>query len=557
MKKKLFFLLVLLISVACYAQKELSKDYTYTVSNPYDVVNGEKFYFSRDNQILTVKIKKDDVVIQKFNSAGEKISYIGEKEYNDFPRNFQVEDVLEFSGRYYFFYSSWDGGDVDKEQLFLREIDFAKGEFSDAARLLFKVDGHIKSGPLSTFMMGSSHYASGSGDKFDFLMSSNKKRMLIQYRKKPTVKSDVKSWDVIGMVAYDENMEQTSLNEVKMPYTERRMNVYDYAIDAEGTNYILAKVFHDDSNDDKKRKSDEEANYHVELFRLQNNTGELNISKIDIADKFINGLWLFENPASKEMVIAGYYNIGKKQINTDGMIVMHAKKEGDLYGLATYEIPVEVLNEYTSEKTKKRNNKNEEKGEAEYPNLKLKEVVFDDNGGMLLIAEQSFVVVYVNRTAGGGMNGMGGLGTTYTSTTYHYNDIIVSKLNPDGKMLWMKKIPKRQIGDNGRGGMSYKYIYNKGYHYLLFLDNVKNYELPLNKRPAEHRDGAGGYFTSYKIDDATGTSVNSSIFNVRDLDEMTVYQFSTNRIVKIDDDTFGVEFYKRKKEDVMIKVTIK
>lgn len=549
-------MLALALAWVSYGQKGLSKDYSYTVSAPYKVYDGEKFYFSRDNQILTVKIRGKESVIQKFNSAGDKISFVAEKKYEDLPGNVQVEDVLEYNDKYYLFYSSWDGGNVDKEQLFVREIDFSKGEFIGTGKLLFKVDGHITGSPQATAMAGGISFSYGVRDKFDFLMSSNKKRMLIQYRKKPTVKNDTKSWDIIGMVAYDENMNQTSLNEVKMPYTERRMDVYDYAIDAEGTNYILSKVFHDDSNDDKKRKKDEEPNYHVELFRLKNGAKNLEISKIDVKDKFINGLWLFEHPASNEMIIGGYYNIGKKLKNTDGMIVMKAKKEGEIYGLKTYEIPIEVLNDYTSNKTKKKNNKKEEKGEAEYPYLKLKEIVFDQDGSLLFIGEQTYLEV---RQSNGGM-GFGTAGMTMGGNVtyiYHYNDLVVTKIDASDNMSWIKKIPKMQLGYQGKGGMSYKYIYNKGYHYLLFLDNVKNFELPLDKKPAMHSDGKGGYFTSYKIDDATGTMVNSSIFNVRELEEMTVYQFATNRIVKVDDNTFAVEFYKKQKEDVMVKVTIK
>ncbi len=397
-------------------------------------------------------------------------------------------------------------------------------------------------------------FAFGTTDKFDFLMSLDKKKMLIQYRKKPEVKRDTKSWDIIGMVSYDENMVNTSNNEIKMPYTERRMDVLDYAIDKEGTNYILAKVFHDDSNDDKKRKKDEEANYHVELFRIPSGSKEIDITKIEVKDKFINGLWLYESPNKKEMVCAGYYNIGKKTGFTDGMIVFKVGKEGAIRDVATYEIPVEILNEYTSNRTKKKNNKKEEKGEAEFPNLKLKELLIDEDGGLILIGEQQYMIVYNNSA---GFN-MGGGFTGNTRVSYHYNDLLITKIDGSGKMAWMKKIPKRQTGAAGKGGMSYKHIFTKGSHYFLFLDNVKNYSLPLDKGPAEHTDGKGGYFTSYKINDADGTSVNSSVFNVREMeDDMKIYQFATNRIVMTGDNEFAVEVYKKQKEDVMIKVTIK
>jgi hypothetical protein len=538
MKKTILLFAFLITTGISFAQKELSKDYSYTVSQPYKVFDGTKFYFSKNDEVLTIKIDGKEALIQKLKSGSDKIAFSSEKAYEDLPKNTQVENAIEYNGKYYFFYSSWDG-DKDKEQLFVREIDFEKGEFMGEGKLMFKVDGKVTGSPIASW----GFIPIGVQDKFDFLLSLDKKQMLIQYRKKPQVKRDTKSWDIIGMVAYDENMKMTSSNEIKMPYTERRMDVMDYAIDGEGTNYILAKVYHDDSNDDKKRKSDEEANYHIELFRIKNGAKDISdITKVEVNDKFINGLWLYEMPDGK-MVCAGYYNIGKKAGSADGMIMFKVGKEGALYDMATYEIPVEVLNEYTPNRIKKRNNKKDEKGEAEFPFLKLRQLIVGSDGSLVLIGEQYFMVTHYS--------------TRYTYTSYHYNDLLVSKIDASGKLSWIKKIPKLQYGLNGKGGMSYKHMYTNGFHYLLFLDNVKNFNLPLDKKPAEHTDGKGGYFTSYKINDADGTMVNSSVFNVRDVDDMTMYQFGTHRIVELTDNSFAVEFYKKKKEDVMVKVEIK
>lgn len=46
-----------------------------------------------------------------------------------------------------------------------------------------------------------------------------------------------KSYYVIGLVAFGENLTQISNREIKMPYTERRMDNLDYQLDNEG-NYI-------------------------------------------------------------------------------------------------------------------------------------------------------------------------------------------------------------------------------------------------------------------------------------------------------------------------------
>ncbi len=65
----------------------------------------------------------------------------------------------------------------------------------------------------------------------------------------------------------------------------------------------------------------------------------------------------------------------------------------------------------------------------------------------------------------------------------------------------MQKLPKKQVGTAGQGGMSYKYMSCNDGHYLVFLDNEKNMSLPDNKRPYMHNDGAGAFLTTYLIED--------------------------------------------------------
>ena len=120
----------------------------------------------------------------------------------------------------------------------------------------------------------------GVTDKFDFITSYDESKLMVQYRKKPEVKRDTKSYDIIGVNVYDFTLNPVWSNEYKMPYTERRMNLLDFAVDSEGHGYMLSKVFHDDSNKDKKKKKDKDANYHMELFRLLDGSDNIEITKI-------------------------------------------------------------------------------------------------------------------------------------------------------------------------------------------------------------------------------------------------------------------------------------
>ena len=537
--KRILYIIPLFIINFLFSQKELSKDYSYTVSSPYKVFDAkQKLYFSQNNQSIAIKFDGREVLIQKFDS--EKPAYLKEKTYeNFFPKNYKVEDVLEFDSKFYVLYSSWNG-DKEKEQLFSVEIDFDKGEFM-TPKLIISIDGKITGKRYSIYK--------GTQDKFNFLISYDKKKMLIQYRKKPEVKNDKKSYDVIGLVAFSENLTQISEREIKMPYTERRMDNLDYQLDNEGNLYLLTKVFHDDSNDDQKRSNEEVANYHIELFFIKNETNELKISRFENKDKFITKLWLFDSPQNF-LVCGGFFSNGKESlVDSDGILAFKIDKQGNIYDSVSHEIPVEIINQYESASTKKRNDKKEKKGEqAKISNLVLKDLIVNFDGSLILIGEQDFIVTQTTT----GTNGI-----IHRFVSFYYNDILITKIGISGELNWMKKIPKLQTGSKGRGGMSYKYFSANNSHYLIFLDNVKNIELSVDKMPAQHSDGQGGYLTAVKIADSDGSLTKSSILNGRDIEDFQMHQFSVDRVFKTSENTFMLEVYKKKKEDVMIKVEMK
>lgn len=141
----------------------------------------------------------------------------------------------------------------------------------------------------------------------------------------------------------------------------------------------------------------------------------------------------------------------------------------------------------------------------------------------------------------------------------YYKDMLISKIDSLGNLKWMKKLPKRQTGGSYLGGMSYAYLNNNLNHYLIFMDNVKNIGLSVDKTPHRHDDGKGGYLTAYKINNETVDVLKSSILNTEKLEgnNMSLYEFTKQRVIQISEDEFIVEFHKKKKQDVLIKVKIK
>ncbi len=537
--KKTFIVVSLIITATfTFAQKDLSKDYDYKVSKPYKVVDARsKEYFSNGTEVLGVKIKanKNQVLLQKYNVEGMK--EIGKEVYNDLPKNFIYEGLVEAQDKFYFFYSSWTGKKTKHERLFYREIDFGTGTFKGDSKQIIDHDGYL----VGSF--------GRRGAKFDLLTSEDQSIILIQYRKKPKVKKDTKSWDIINVDVFDSNLNSLWKSTYTMPYTERRMNFLDNLIDNDANVFMLTKVFHDDSNNDKKNRLSKEANYHIELFELNKTLDEIKTSKISLEDKFIKGIKMYQS-LNKDIFCAGFYNKGKGSVTADGLFTYKMNQKGVLSSKNYYEIPLEILNQYVKRKTKHKNNRKNKKGKAEYKDLELKDVIFFDDNSIGLIGEVNYIRTYQHV----GMNGTTGA----ISILYHYDDILFTKINSNGDLAWMKKIPKRQSGGNGQGGMSYTYFYANGNHYIIYLDNVENIDLPLDKFPARHTDGKGGFLTSLKINDVTGKAVKGSVLDFRKIKGgIVAYQFNTDRIVKIKDNEFFVEVYKKKKEDIFLKVEIK
>jgi hypothetical protein len=455
--------------------------------------------------------------------------------HDDFPRDYQIEKITKFRDRFYLFYSLWEN---EQEQLYAREIDVAACVLKPAKKIITvneKITGEwVKAGMWRV----------ATGDKFDFFFAHDSSSMAIQYRLKPEKRDDSKSFDVIGMHVLTPDLTEKWGNTVKMPYTEKKMDNLTYAIDAKGNVYIVARVYNDDTTDEKKRGKDE-TNYTLEILKVAQGSGTVTSTKVDVGDKFVKTIWLYDSPQGN-MICAGYYNLGKNADNTDGVLLFKLDHAGKASGLNAYEIPVEILNQYASGKSKRKNERKEDDDEAEATNMELRNVVIQKDGSVLLVGEQ-----YYERMHSSYMNGQHSV-----YYTYHYNDILVTKIDPSGKLAWMKKLPKRQKGGSGSGGMSYVHLNGQNTHYFVYLDNIKNKDLPLTELPAVHVDNQGGFLTAYKVDDKTGDVVKLTLLDTRNIEGMDIFQFSPDRIVATSRHTFVFEVYKKKKEDVLVKVQL-
>jgi hypothetical protein len=234
-----------------------------------------------------------------------------------------------------------------------------------------------------------------------------------------------------------------------------------------------------------------------------------------------------------------------KEDNADGVFLFRLDKEGGIIDKNFYEIPLEILNQYTRSGGKKVDEKKEKDDKSEFAYLELIEVYNQIDGSLIILGKQRFLV------------------ESYSSrgqirTTVYRNDILMTKIDATGNLVWMKKLPKRQAGSRFGNSLSFKRLTINGFHYLIFIDNDRNLKLSLNERPAKHIEGLGGLLTAYCVNDQTGEVQKRLVLDPAKLKNgMEVYQFGIDRILKISNAAFFIEFYKKGKEDVFLKVDVK
>ncbi len=543
MKNKLKFqlLAICFTCLSAFAQDGNMKTYTRKISQPYkeaEPYNGmflsrsRSTTFYKGNEFITCNIQDENIIIQKINT--EKLGVIKEKKYNKFfAKNFVLMGNLELNNKYFVFYSSYDG-DAKKEQVFSTEIDFDKGEFVSSPKLLFQVDKGIL--PSNSF----SYY-------FNLTESFDKKHIAINYRKvQEKNKSDKNAKDIIGIKEFDENLKQVFSSEINMPYSEKEVDCGNYLLNNNGDFYWLVKVYHDDTHYDKKKGV---TNFHFEIFNIKAGAKTINTTKVEDKNNTINGLSLFTTP--KDFIFcAGTYSNGSSDImDTDGYVGFKINADGTLSDKVYSEFTTDILKQYTTEKEQKNIDKPRIKGESNgLIRVVLQDVNVCENGDLVFIGEQKYSVTN-NYSSATSMS-------PYSDRTMYFDkDIIISKVKTNGNIVWTKRIPKNELSVP-----TCSYAYSNENYYFIFVDDIHNLNLPLNKKPGVAYGGHDEFMSVVKVSDLDGAVSKGVIFDNEEFKNYDVkkYMLYYRDPFMISDDEIMFKIHKTKGEsgDVMVKVKL-
>lgn len=363
--------------------------------------------------------------------------------------------------------------DTDNEGISALEFSPMNLDFTGNSRNLFKSSGKVRS------------------FSYAFYKSEDEKNFMYTYELVSKIKRDKINKDVIGMNIFDENLGKIWGAEVEMPYTEAKMDNWGYTLGDDGSVYLLARVYNDDT---QKESIDGLPNYHFEVIMYNADNIAPKIIPINFDNYFPKEAFIYENE-KHQLFVSGFYS---KEVNKpiDGayMFTIDTKQ-----GIAMkpeggyFEFPSDIIKSFMSDREKKNADKKEEKGKdlgIDY--LKIRAIYKMKNGSTTIVSEQFHVVT---RTYYNGR-------TTQTTYDSYAEDVFAMNIGENGKMKWVKKIPKSQHSNDSYGPqLSIKsYAIDNDLH-VFYVDNLKNLNLPTTEAPKWHEQGRGGFLTGVKFDE--------------------------------------------------------
>lgn len=548
MKKIVLLLCVATLSFVSIGQK-ISADFDVSSGTPYQVVDaGVKDYISLgDGTAIMLKMDGDEsVTLQKYDANAMK--EVARNEYTDLPKYAHFLETVQLQDRLFLIYDAYDKKDKSNKHfaVFAREIDTETAKFKSPMEL-FQTSRPAKATQTPADLAKSGRYGMTmsfikNGPKFVMSRSFDESKIMIHYILKPADRDNAVNKDVYGFHVFDNTMTKVWGQEVEMPYVEDDMRGLSVAVSSSGEAKMLIV--------NTKNKT-------YEMLSIDN-AGSISAQNTSVSSEKAVQEFRMTEDESGNFNCGGIYSYGfdfkvarffGAPFMADGILYMELDKEGQMVTNKSHEFPAEFIKQNLTKFQKRRVEKREAKGKAGIFDLNLKDMVIKEDGSVYFLAERQRIEESSSNNT-----------VTGTKTyIYYFSNMIVVKMNANGELAWMKKLPKNQKGSRGLGQMSFSHLEGPDNDYIAYVDNPKNIALsPDGGVPAVHMDGKGGWLTTYKINHSTGALEKHTLLDLNAVPGgVKAYQFKASRILKVAPGTFLLEIYIKKKKDTMVKIQLK
>lgn len=342
---------------------------------------------------------------------------------------------------------------------------------------------------------------------FDIIQSKDSSKLLL-FHQLPYQKGTPERFK---LSVFNEQFEALWTNDIVLPYNDEVFSVEDYRVDRNGNVYLLGKVYQDKARVSRGGRP----NYQYVILAYTEEGDKSDEYRISLKQDFITDL-TFRVANNGDLICSGFYSEkGTTSIKGTYFFRVNATTK-ELYNQNQKAFDFDFLTEFYTDRQKEKAKRAERSGntnkEPELYRFALDDLILRSDGGALMIAEQYYIFERSYRDFW--------YGTFRSDFFYHYNDIIVVNIRPDGTIEWATRIPKQQVTVNDNGYYSsYAMSIVRDKIYLIFNDNRRNFELN-NRNRVYNFDGRNSIVALVEIS-LDGAWDISPLFPNRDINLVT------------------------------------
>ncbi len=323
-----------------------------------------------------------------------------------------IQDICIFNDSLYLFYALINK-EFNKNELFAQKINSTRG-IPDTAPILLDAITFDKKRNRGMFYVKK---------------SKNNKSICSMYKQNDTEDEKLN----ISINVFDSTFVKSWGHKYKTDYYDGVLFLNDFKLSNDGKAFILTSL-----DLDKKLLRDKK--YTLNVCSPGN---DKIISTTIILDKyFINDLKMEIDYINRQIVMAGFYS-ELNSFSSAGITYVKISLDDFKPKLFTESFKAKFLNEFNTERTVNRG--------TELINYYIDKIILRTDGGVILLSESNYVTESTN------YNSYYQLYTT--SYTYHYDNILLFSINPNGKIHWESIVRKNQVSEDDAAFYS-SYIVN-------------------------------------------------------------------------------------------------
>lgn len=391
--------------------------------------NDGSYYYTLQDR----RVNKLDNNLSLFLS--KKIYFTAEKKN----RNFSFEDIILSKNIIYLFTSHYDlktktvlihTHTLNKETLILNENPKKIGEFKGTK-------AQVRTG-------------------FSIISSPDSSKFLLYKNLSTERKSDNEHFYAIVL---DSKFQKIWSKEITIPYSSKLFDIEGFKIDNQGNAHIVGINFFEKVKE--KVKGLPNYAYHILSYTQQGKKQQ--DYQVTFKDKFITDMNIAVNPYGNIIGVGLYSDKGTNSIRGSFYIKVNATSQKVvIQKLCPFK--KEILEEYIKPKKLL-------KGKNEILHYALDHIYIHTDGSISFTAEQ----YYKTQQTYSQINPNGGV-VTYTTTHYHFNDILIFHHSLSGEQQWTSILKKQQRTSDDYGFYSsYALAVKNDLLYFVFNDNSKNH----------------------------------------------------------------------------------